>query len=180
MGLLNFCVYCTSARTLAMEDSRMSTSYFYLQAGSDVIIMNEYRIPPARTSCRVIPWPETWISLTVYTSMIQCTYVRTSYRQWRFGMGVPHVHVRNPTPAWSPIASRGLRSIMSVDSRGIKRGHCMACGCVGYSGGDNGMKCITCGHPPVKHHNLSSLPSGSQAPSTLGKIKSCVAYQDLV
>ena len=61
------------------------------------------------------------------------------------------------------------RSSMSVDSRGIKRGRCMACGCAGYSGGDNGMKCITFGHPPGKHHNLSSLPSGSQASSTLGE-----------
>ena len=58
---------------------------------------------------------------------------------------------------------------MDVDSRRIKRGQCTECGCVGYSGGANKMKCINCGHAPGKHYNLSSVPSGSQA-STLGMI----------
>ena len=32
------------------------------------------------------------------------------------------------------------------------------------------MKCMNCSHAPAKHHNLSSVPSGSQASSTLGMI----------
>ena len=94
----------------------------------------------------------------------------------------------DPIIAPTPPAARSLDaqhlSSMSVDSRGIKRGQCMApsCGCVGYSaGGDSGMKCIGCGHPPGKHYKLSSLPSGSQGSSTLGKMTYASGmYQDFV
>ena len=44
------------------------------------------------------------------------------------------------------------------------------------------MKCIMCGHPPAKHHKLSSLPS--QVSSTQGKMRPCkrvyVVYKEFV
>jgi len=50
---------------------------------------------------------------------------------------------------------------MSADSRGILRGHCQACNCGAYSGGEKGFKCSDCGHPPGKHVNLSTSASSS-------------------
>lgn len=48
---------------------------------------------------------------------------------------------------------------MSIDSRGVQRGSCSACGCGAYDGGSAKKKCVSCGHPPGKHQNLSSAPS---------------------
>lgn len=44
---------------------------------------------------------------------------------------------------------------MSTDARGIPRGQCQTCSCGAYSGGNNGLKCLGCGHPPGKHENLN-------------------------
>ena len=48
-----------------------------------------------------------------------------------------------------------------VDSRGIRRGRCNDCPCDGYSGGEIGLKCVTCGHFPAKHENLTSPDSAA-------------------
>lgn len=48
---------------------------------------------------------------------------------------------------------------MSTDARGIPRGQCQTCSCGAYSGGNKGLKCLDCGHPPGKHENLSSSAS---------------------
>ena len=59
---------------------------------------------------------------------------------------------------------------MNADSRGIPRGQCTVCSCAcnGYSGGESGLKCLNCAHPPGKHVNLSSAASsGSLGPSQL-------------
>ena len=47
---------------------------------------------------------------------------------------------------------------MSLDSRGIRRGHCIeyGCSCIGYDGGVEMKKCTKCLHPPGKHTNLSN------------------------
>lgn len=42
-----------------------------------------------------------------------------------------------------------------IDSRGILRGACGACGCESYDGGSIRKKCVDCGHPPGRHKNLS-------------------------
>ena len=45
---------------------------------------------------------------------------------------------------------------MSQDSRGVRRGGCEVCGCVGYDGGRDLKKCVSCGHPPGRHVNLDN------------------------
>ena len=44
---------------------------------------------------------------------------------------------------------------MSFDARGVRRGRCTVCRCDVYDGGEAGMKCVRCGHPPGKHQNSS-------------------------
>ena len=53
---------------------------------------------------------------------------------------------------------------MSVDSRGVLRGQCQACSCDAYDGGDKGLKCVDCGHPPLKHVNLTTGPATQSPP----------------
>lgn len=70
------------------------------------------------------------------------------------------------SPITAPIRQASLA--MSADSRGILRGHCQACNCGAYSGGEKGFKCLDCGHPPGKHVNLStSAPSST----TTGQVR---------
>ena len=53
---------------------------------------------------------------------------------------------------------------MSVDSRGVLRGQCQACSCDAYDGGDKGLKCVGCGHPPARHMNLTTGPATQSPP----------------
>ena len=46
--------------------------------------------------------------------------------------------------------------VMNVDSRGVRRGGCEVCSCVGYDGGTELKKCVNCGHPPGRHVNLDN------------------------
>ena len=52
---------------------------------------------------------------------------------------------------------------MNADSRGVRRGGCAdhTCPCTGYDGGAEKKRCIKCGHPPGKHHNLDTPASGT-------------------
>ncbi len=46
---------------------------------------------------------------------------------------------------------------MNTDSRGVVRGQCTVCAdCSGYDGGDKGLRCVICKHPPAKHADLSA------------------------
>ena len=56
--------------------------------------------------------------------------------------------------------------VMSADARGILRGHCQACTCGAYAGGDRISECVDCGHPPGKHVNLSTSPVRTQGQSS--------------
>ena len=53
-----------------------------------------------------------------------------------------------------------------LDSRGVLRGSCTACSCGGYGSGQEGKKCVNCGHPPGKHQNLSTGRSTSSSTSS--------------
>ena len=57
-----------------------------------------------------------------------------------------------------------LKPNMSVDSRGVLRGQCQACSCDAYDGGDKGLKCLDCGHPPGRHVNLNGGPPTQRPP----------------
>ena len=54
---------------------------------------------------------------------------------------------------------------MSYDSRGLLRGNCTECPCIGYDGGEEMKKCIKCFHPPGKHKNITDV-GGSTSTAT--------------
>ena len=57
-------------------------------------------------------------------------------------------------------------SCVSTDARGILRGHCQACTCGAYAGGDRILECVDCGHPPGKHVALSTSPARTKGQSS--------------
>ena len=52
-----------------------------------------------------------------------------------------------PAPPGRNFTKGCYDSCVSTDARGILRGHCQACTCGAYAGGDRILECVDCGPP---------------------------------